>query len=634
MAALIEVTGGRARRESESQPQQGWEVSGVVVRARFENAKDPQIPEWAGRAIEKAGGDPQKAKIIACVPVENAKKWDLNKEIGQAMEDSLIERGMLEKNISIRIEAMDFWMLSTFVNAENWKAVQQRLAYATDEDGTGLVASKKIPDGSWQALKDSDTPKDFKNALSSLGDALVFFPGMGDDATVTWLYDEMRKATVQKEQERLGVKETPKEEKIEPLPPKPKKQRISPIAPPMPQMQPPERPPPVSWLDASVNYRGGLPISSWPPGSIFNPPLSSAGGFDPSLVSKIYTLNDLLGIHTPLQSLEQLKKDQKAFETGQIGTLFNDTYFDSLRALPTSYASRVMKELFEVGAQIKIGQLEEKEKLYFFSSIPMVPMRGTLPLMNGVAFSLYHCNMVGAAWTKDWMLKNWDKAELTAQSDIRLGMIYSDRSLSGSPAPKSYQPAGLGLKLMDSYKTADVLPDLIPLVLLDARLIYERELSNKVSVSGTLAITASDASLLVSRGWPSALFEGEASLKKILDTSFAALNGGVRFGWNVPAMRFEEISAYLSFKPKNGNLPSLSIGASETWPLKGSVTNVMAKLEENFKISQASSIGLSVEAGATLYPRTSDLFGPERATKLEFGISWRGILPAAEQGGE
>lgn len=629
MAALIEVSGGRGRRGSESQQQPGWEIFGEIGRTRFQNAKDPAIAEWAARTIEKAGGDPKKAKIVACVPVENAKEWELNKQIGQAMEARLMELGMPEQNISIIIEAMDFGTLSGFVNLQNWKSVQQRLAYATDEDGTGLAASDKIPAGSWQALKSAGSMREFKDALDSIGTTPLFFPGLENDETITWLYDEMRKASVRKEREKMEAAAPPPEIKLPPPPAK--KKRAEPLAPPMPHMPPlPERPPPTSWLDASVNYTGGLPISTYPPGSIFHPPLSSGGGYDPGLVNKVYTLNNLLGIHTPLQSLEQLKKDQEAVRNNQLGSIFNDAYFGSLRQVPASYASRLMKELFDTGAQIKLGQLEENDKLYFFSSIPMLPIRGTLPLMPGVPWTLYHAGMIGAVWTQEWMHKNWNKTELTAQTDIRIGMIYSNRSLSGIPAPKSYQPAGLGLKLMDDFKTTDALPDFMPLGMLDARLICKRELSDKVSVSGTLTLRGVGS--YVSGGWPAMLFEGEASLKKILDGSFAALNGGTRIGWNVPAMRLEELSAYLVLTPKDPNLPSLSIGASETWPLKGSLTNVFARLEESIRLSPQSSIGAYLEVGVTRYPRTSDLFSPERATNLEFGISWRGILEGAEQG--
>ena len=635
MAALIEVRGGAESkgrgREIEfanQQSQQGLEIFGEIGRTKFRNAEDPGIAEWAAKALEKAGGNPNKAGIIACVPVENAKEWELNVQIGRAVESQLMALGMPEANISIIVEAMDFSMLSRWINPQNWKAVQQRLAYATDEEGTGLAVSGKIPPGSWQALKNAASIGDFRQALSDIGSTPLFFPNMEKDGTITWLYDEMRKASVGKEKEKMEAAAPPPETKLPPV--RPKKERILPIAPPMPVLRPPERPPPTSWLDASVGYAGGMPISSWPPGSIFHPPLSTGGNYDPGLVNKVYTLNNLLGIHTPLQSLEQLKKDQEAVRNNQLGSIFNDAYFGSLRQVPASYASRLMKELFDAGAQIKLGQLEENEKFYFFSSIPMLPIRGHLPLMDGVAFSLYHCNMIGSAWTKDWMLKNSDKAQLTAKTDIRVGMIYSDRSLSGSPAPKSYKPAALGLKLMDSYKTTDVLPDFIPIGMLDARIIYRRELSDKVSVSGTL--TLSGVGSMVNGGWPAMLFEGEASLKKILDGSFAALDGGTRVGWNVPAMRLEELSAYLVFKPKDPNLPSLSFGASETSPLKGRLTNVFARLEESIRLSPQSSIGAYVGAGATLYPRTSDLFSPERATNLEFGISWRGILEGAEQG--
>ncbi|VVB57047.1 Uncharacterised protein [uncultured archaeon] len=631
MATLVERHEGGARARESTDPN--WQESGVLTRTLFKRPDDPGIGPWADKAareaLKEAGGDAQKAKIIVPVTLENPKEENLNRQIGQALEDALVERGMVREKVRVIVEAMDFGMLASFVNGQNWESVRQRMPYAVDRDGKPLLNSKYIEKWQAQAIISADTQEKFVIALQSLGDTEVFFPEMTKDQTITGLYDEMRKATIRRERE----KEQPPPQK-EPAAPKiiditsfqpvkaPKAGR-EPVRP----LEIPEPPPAPDWLDASVQYQGGTPMSTYRPGSMQNPPLAADGGLGE--VNKIYSLNNLLGIHTPLQSLEQLKKDQQTLQQSGIGSLFDQAYFDGLRYKPASYASRLMKSLFDFGSQIKIGKLEKDEKLYVSSSIPMLPIRGTLPLMDGVAFSLYHCGMLSAAWTRDWFVPGWE--QVYAQTDIRLGVLYSYRSMSGATDERQ-KPAAFGLKLMDDFRTVDNLPEFTPLGMLDARIIYKQDVSQKISLKGSLTFSAVGS--MVSGGWPATLLEGEAGLKKIMDNSFAALDGGVRLGWNVPAMEMEELSGYLQLTPKNRSLPVFSAGASRTRPLKGDLNNIWAKLEESFKLGENSSLGVYVKGGATLYPKTSDRFDAEHATNIEFGISWRGILEEPKAAGE
>ena len=636
-----------SERESENVNQElsGYGYAGEVERMRFRNPKDPKINDWVNHTIEtvkKETPDPKKAKIIACVPVENIKEWDLNNDIGQAIKDKLIEKGMESKNISIIVEPMTFWMLSTFINEGNWKDMQKRLDYATDEDGAklGAPASKRIDNDELTAARNAPDFESFRHAIADIGNAPIFFPGKGDDKTITWLYDEMRRATIRKEKLRLeALDNTPKIERPPQSPP-PKFPPLTfefadnPIELPpvskLPELSDLPIPPDITF-DVGIDLRTGTKISTYPPSSIFSPPISLGGRTNPwNTINTALNLNHLLGISVPLENINQPKKTLENIKTGRLGALFGEVYFDNLRALPASYSSRLMQDFIDMGSQIKIGKLQGETKYYFFSSIPVLPIRGNLPLMDGVGYSFYNCTMLGAAYISEWMHKNWGKNELVGIIDLRGGVVLSNRSIFGGSSMSdgdwqysaTQKPAAFGLKLVDKYmQTTDTLPDLFPVGVLDARIIFTREMTDKVSIRGTL--TLSGVGSIVSAGMPSVRLELQSQLKDIVNTSFMAMNAGANVGLNVPAQRFEEFSAHIVLRPKDNRLPVLSFGASETYPLKGNMTNIWGKLEESIN----SQFKVYAKGGASLYPNESYGGGKatnfDKATNFEAGISWQ-----------
>ncbi|MFH1306729.1 MAG: hypothetical protein ABIH83_03710 [Candidatus Micrarchaeota archaeon] len=172
-----------------------------VPRIRFRNEFDLEIDKWVDAVVEAIGGNVRKAKIIAIVTLENPNptQEDLNERIRDVMVRKLKDRGVLEENILIKVEAMTFEKLAGLLDLYPWDELKARIVErAIDENGASFLESEelaeKFGEEKLEAVADANNSKKLKDALTALGSGKVFFPEISDD----WIYDEQRKASITK----------------------------------------------------------------------------------------------------------------------------------------------------------------------------------------------------------------------------------------------------------------------------------------------------------------------------------------------------------------------------------------------------------------------------------------------------